>query len=102
MRVLFVGNSHTYFNDMPALFAAMCERLCGEKPDVTMLAFSGRPLSWHREEYFSLRFALLYGRYDYCVLQQQAHPSPTRRRRAPPLAASSRSAARAARGPCCS
>lgn len=23
-RFLFVGNSHTYFNDMPALFQKMC------------------------------------------------------------------------------
>lgn len=76
MRVLFVGNSHTYFNDMPELFARMCERLTGEKPEVTMLAFSGRPLAWHRKEYFSLRFALLHGGVDYCVLQQQAHPFP--------------------------
>lgn len=76
MRVLFVGNSHTYFNDMPELFARMCERLTGEKPEVSMLAFSGRPLAWHRKEYFSIRFALLHGDFDYCVLQQQAHPFP--------------------------
>ncbi len=76
MRVLFVGNSHTYFHDMPALFARMCRELTGEEPEVTMLAYSGRSLSWHREEYFALRFALLRGRYDYCVLQQQAHPFP--------------------------
>ena len=29
MRVLFIGNSHTYFNDMPHLFAQMAERLTG-------------------------------------------------------------------------
>lgn len=76
MRVLFIGNSHTYFNDMPHLFAQMAERLTGEKPEVTMLAYSDRALQWHREEYFAVRFALLYGNYDYCVLQQQAHPFP--------------------------
>jgi hypothetical protein len=76
MRVLFVGNSHTYFNDMPALFARMCRELTGETPEVTMLAYSGRSLAWHREEYFALRFALLRGGFDYCVIQQQAHPFP--------------------------
>ena len=76
MRVLFVGNSHTYFHDMPALFARMCAELTGERPEVTMLAYSGRSLAWHREEYFALRFALLQGGYDYCVIQQQAHPFP--------------------------
>ena len=76
MRVLFVGNSHTYFHDMPHTFARFCSQLNGRTPEVTMLAYSNRSLAWHREEYFSLRFALLYGQYDYCVLQQQAHPFP--------------------------
>lgn len=76
MKILFIGNSHTYFNDMPHLFARMHERLSGRKPEVTMLAYSGRDLKWHHDEYFSLRFALLYGHYDYCLIQQQAHPFP--------------------------
>ena len=76
MKVLFVGNSHTYFNDMPALFARFVERTCGEKPAVTMLAYSGRDLEWHRREYYSLRFNLMYGGYDCCVIQQAAHPYP--------------------------
>ena len=45
MKVLFVGNSHTYFNDMPRLFARMCAALTGEKPEVQMLAYSNRGLS---------------------------------------------------------
>ena len=76
MRVLFIGNSHTYFHDMPHTFARMCAQVTGQMPEVTMQAYSNRSLAWHREEYFSLRFALLYGHYDYCVLQQQAHPFP--------------------------
>ena len=76
MKVLFIGNSHTYFNDMPHLFAEMCEALTGEQTDVTMLAFSNRTLAWHCEEYFSVRFALLYGKYDCCVIQQFGNPVP--------------------------
>ena len=76
MKVLFIGNSHTFFNDMPRLFALMCARLTGEEPEVTMLAYPGRSLAWHMQEYLSLRFALLYGSFDYCVIQQQAHPFP--------------------------
>ena len=76
MKVLFIGNSHTYFNDMPELFARMAEKTTGEKPEVTMLAYSGRELIWHRQEYFSVRFALMYGGYDFCVIQQAAHPCP--------------------------
>ena len=76
MKVLFVGNSHTFFNDMPELFAEMVEKSTGEKPEVTMLAYGGRDYLWHRKEYFALRFNLMYGGYDYCVLQQAAHPYP--------------------------
>ena len=76
MNVLFLGNSHTYFHDMPELFARFAEKTCGEKPSVTMLAYSGRTLDWHRKEYFSLRFNLMYGQYDYCIIQQAAHPFP--------------------------
>ena len=85
MKVLFIGNSHTYFNDMPHLFARMCEALTGERTEVTMLAFSNRALGWHCEEYFSVRFALLYGGYDYCVIQQFGHPIPPIEETEPPL-----------------
>lgn len=85
MKVLFIGNSHTYFNDMPHLFAGMCEALTGERTEVTMLAFSNRALAWHTEEYFSVRFALLYGGYDYCVIQQFGHPIPPIEETEPPL-----------------
>ena len=78
MKVLFIGNSHTYFNDMPGLFADMCKALSGDRPEVTMLAYSNRTLNWHCKEYFSVRFALLYGQYDYCVIQQFGHPVPPR------------------------
>ena len=76
MRVLFIGNSHTFFNDMPYTFARMCGELTGETPEVTMLAYPGRSLEWHNRERIADRFALLYGHYDYCVIQQQAHPFP--------------------------
>ncbi|MBQ1467727.1 MAG: hypothetical protein IIZ27_04550 [Solobacterium sp.] len=78
MKVLFVGNSHTFFNDMPALFARFAEITTGETTDAVMLAYSGRELEWHRKEYFSLRYQLMYGKYDYCVIQQAAHPFPSK------------------------
>ena len=76
MKVLFVGNSHTFFNDMPELFAQFAAETMGSKPEVTMLAYGGRDYAWHRKEYFALRFSLMYGGYDYCILQQAAHPYP--------------------------
>ena len=76
MRVLFIGNSHSYFNDMPATFAELWKDEYDEPCDVTMLAYSARSLEWHRKEYFAIRFNLMYGAYDICVIQQQAHPFP--------------------------
>lgn len=78
MKVLFVGNSHTFFNDMPELFSRFVRLTTGEKPEVVMLAYGGRDYLWHRKEYFAVRFNLMYGQYDYCVLQQAAHPYPPR------------------------
>ena len=75
MKVLFIGNSHTYMNDMPELTRRMLEDSTGQPCLVTMLAYSGRSLKWHmEEEYFSERFSILHGGYDYCVIQEQAHP----------------------------
>jgi len=48
MNVLFLGNSHTYFHDMPELFSRFAQMTCGEKPNVTMLAYSDRDLDWYR------------------------------------------------------
>jgi hypothetical protein len=74
-KILFIGNSHTYMNDMPELARLMFENATGEACEVFMLAYSGRSLKWHmEEEYFSVRFNILYGGYDYCVIQEQAHP----------------------------
>ncbi len=50
MRILFIGNSHTYMNDMPQLVREMIESATGEKCDVVMLAYSGRSLKWHMGE----------------------------------------------------
>lgn len=76
IKVLFIGNSHTYFNDMPQSFADMCQA-GGVETDVVMLAYSWKDLEWHMsKEYFTARFNILYGGYDYCVVQQGAHPFP--------------------------
>ena len=77
MKLLFIGNSHTYMNDMPELAREMIENVTGENCEVFMLAYSARSLKWHMgEEYFSERFNILHGGYDYCIIQEQAHPLP--------------------------
>jgi hypothetical protein len=61
---------------MPQTFADMVEAATGSRPEAVMLAYGGRSLIWHSQEYFALRYNLMYGDYDYCVIQQQAHPFP--------------------------
>lgn len=46
LRVLFVGNSHTFFNDMPTIFQMFC-RENGIDAEVVMQAHPGVHLSWH-------------------------------------------------------
>lgn len=72
IRILFIGNSHTYFNDMPFMVQ---RRAVDEGYDcsVTMLAHGGWFLAQHVKEP-DVRFNILYGNYDYVVLQEHAHP----------------------------
>lgn len=72
MKVLFIGNSHTYFNDMPALFKAFCLQR-GVEAQVTMLTKGGMGLDYHLKQEQTL-FNIRYGDYDYVVLQHTAHP----------------------------
>ncbi len=72
MRVLFIGNSHTYVNDMPQIFKEICEAW-GVKTEVMMLAHGGMGWDFHVNQP-EVRFNILYGEYDYVVLQHTAHP----------------------------
>lgn len=72
LRVLFIGNSHTYFNDMPDMVAEMF-RADQYDCEVTMIAHGGWYLDQHVKEP-DVRFNILYGNYDYVVLQEYAHP----------------------------
>lgn len=77
MKILFIGNSHTYMNDMPELVREMIGNVTGDPCEVFMLAYPGMTLKWHiDEEYFSERFSILHGGYDYCIIQERAHPMP--------------------------
>ena len=49
LRLLFIGNSHTYYNDMP-LMAAKKARAAGYDCEVTMIAHGGWFLEQHVAE----------------------------------------------------
>lgn len=70
MKLLFIGNSHTYYNAMPqivqSLFAAT-----GQKVHVTMLAAGGKTLSYHVTSQ-NVAFNVRYGGYDAVIAQENA------------------------------
>lgn len=72
MRLLFIGNSHTYRNNLPQLVAQKFQN-SGEPCTVTMLAHPGWRLSQHENEPEVL-FNIRYGHYDFVILQEHAHP----------------------------
>ncbi len=72
MKVLFIGNSHTYFNDMPGIFKRLCADQ-GMDVHVTMLTKGGMGLDYHAKQE-QTKFNILFGEYDVVVLQHTAHP----------------------------
>lgn len=72
VRILFVGNSHTYFNDMPQMVSAIAAD-DGYIADVVMIAHGGWYLKQHVAEP-DVAFNIKYGHYDYVVLQEHSHP----------------------------
>ncbi len=72
LRILMIGNSHTYYNDMPLMVMRRAED-AGYRCEVTMIAHGGWTLAQHASEP-DVRFNILYGHYDYVVLQEYAQP----------------------------
>lgn len=74
MKVLFLGNSHTFVHYVPARVSHFCESH-GSPLDTTMLTHPGMGLDWHLKQ-SQTYYNLLYGKYDAVVLQHNAHPFP--------------------------
>jgi hypothetical protein len=71
LRVLMVGNSHTYFNDMPSMIAGLASAAHEQRPFASvMLATGGATLAQHLAQGEVSR-RLSAGRWDYVVLQEQ-------------------------------
>lgn len=69
MNLLLIGNSHTYYNAMPATLAELL-RATGEKARVTMLAQGGKDLLYHAASQ-NAAFNIRYGQYDTVILQDR-------------------------------
>lgn len=70
LRILFVGNSYTYANDLPTMFSELA-RSGGHKVEVSIVAEGGFTLADHVN---SAQFseALTSNQWDYVVLQEQS------------------------------
>ena len=65
MKVLFIGNSHTYYNDMPQIFADMCKER-GKDVEVAIFIYENEDGSYK----VSTR---ANGNVDLAVLAQHFH-----------------------------
>jgi hypothetical protein len=71
IRVLFVGNSYTYFNNLPEMFAKLAETGHQAKVVTRMEAPGGWRLKDHWEKGAALK-ALHEDKWNYVVLQEQS------------------------------
>jgi hypothetical protein len=70
LRVLFIGNSHTYYNDLPQLFYNLS--LSGNHPVIKdMSAIGGYTLEQHSTNPTTLS-KIAHGGWNYVVLQEQS------------------------------
>jgi len=70
LRVLFIGNSYTYMNDLPHMFAELA-RSGGHKVDTNMAAEGGLALSDQVNSSATLN-KLKSSKWDFVVLQEQS------------------------------
>lgn len=70
IRILFVGNSHTYYNDMPLIVRELFAKT-GVTAEVTMQTRGAKNLTYHSQQK-DVIFNIRYGNYDYVVLQEVA------------------------------
>jgi len=69
-RVLFIGNSYTYANDLPGTFAELA-RAGGHEVETGMLASGGATLADHAADAATMQ-RLGSSRWDHVVLQEQS------------------------------
>ena len=74
MKVLFIGNSHTFVHYVPLRVKEFCKNQCKEI-DAVMLTHPGMGLDWHLQQHPTY-YNLMCGGYDAVVLQHNAHPFP--------------------------
>lgn len=68
-RILFIGNSYTYCNELPTMLAQLAVA-GGKDVDVHQVTAGGVTLEWHAQNEATL--AALYEAWDFVVLQEHS------------------------------
>jgi hypothetical protein len=73
LKILFIGNSITYYHDLPAMFAALARAANhGREPKVVQVVGGGLSLEDHWRNGEASRAIRDLGPWDYVVLQEQS------------------------------
>jgi hypothetical protein len=71
IRVLFIGNSYTFQNNLPVIFKELCD--AADRPmDVEMVAEGGKSLDWHLYQNPKTIQVIENGPWDIVVLQDHS------------------------------
>lgn len=70
LRLLFIGNSHTYYNGLPSLVENLA-RSAGRRAIVDMCVHGGWRLEQHRADSATV-YKINNGPWDYVILQEQS------------------------------
>jgi hypothetical protein len=77
IRILFIGNSYTYFNNLPAILNGLATAAAAPKRLITdRVTMGGATLKKHWEDQKALE-AIRRSRWDYVVLQEQSTLGPS-------------------------
>lgn len=71
MNVLFIGNSHTYYNELQDMFAVMVKAGTGEEIHSVRCTAPGVALSWHCDNQATHK-AIAEREWDYVILQDRS------------------------------
>ena len=75
-NILFIGNSYTYYNDMPEMIFAQIAKSAGYKVNVVSITKGGYYLSQHadpnNEKGAVVASSINAGKWDYVILQEQS------------------------------
>ncbi|MCO4822957.1 MAG: hypothetical protein KC469_12865, partial [Flavobacteriaceae bacterium] len=72
LKILFIGNSYTYYNSSPELLKALIkEKFSNKKVEIQLISNGGMTLKRHWEEGTAVE-VIKSNEWDYVILQEQS------------------------------